>query len=123
MWKKLHTTCVIVVSNVGPWTFLCSAPSLSQILVSDHIFFNIHCSVYKSPKFSITNSIPGIGLLLLMFSSAAHHRARVHHEFSQKNIVMMRDEYGVRRELNINNSREDSSALTGGSCTRKSRQF
>lgn len=36
MWKKLHTTHIIVISNVGPGTFLCSASS--QILVSDPIF-------------------------------------------------------------------------------------
>lgn len=58
-----------------------------------------------------------------MFGSAAHHRAKDHHEFIQKNIVMMREDYGVRRELNISNSREDSSALMDGSSTRKSKQF
>jgi len=60
---------------------------------------------------------------MLLFGSAAHHRTGVHHEFHQKNIVMIREEYGVRRELNTNNSGKDSSALMDGSTSRKSKKF
>lgn len=58
-------------------------------------------------------------LLLLIFGSATHHKATVHLEFSQKNIILMRGECGVRRKLNTNNRGEDTSTLMDGSSSRK----